>query len=131
MYKLADLYQAVLGMMIRFFDNRFNLKENETAYLLKLELEKSQTENRKLVNSVLENLNSSRSEVSNESIAIPQPIGTASWKVKARKLEDDSRKRRQMINEVEIATKNTTGVNPEATRSIEALEDELGIGGIN
>ena len=124
MYKLSDLYQAILGAVIRFWDNRFQVKQDAVSYTLGLEIERLRAENSKLINSIL-----SRPEIKTESvereIETPRPIGKPSWKDAARKLEAESRQRKLEIEEGKRALGIKT--NPESVRSVEALEEELGV----
>lgn len=125
MFKLSDVWQAFLGWMIRFWDSRSQPHENETIYLLKLEAER----NHKLLERLIEQIsNQLRPEIKNdEPVELPRPLGVQSWKQRANQLTQDSIRRRRELEEEARNSMNKVNPNPESLKSIEALEQELGV----
>lgn len=118
MFKLSDLWQALLSACIRFLDNRFQPKENEALYVAKIELERTHSLVRLMTDKLSnQSLNEVKAEPEQE---LPKPIGTPNWRVKARQLEKESRRRAELIREAKEST------SPIA-QEINNLEKEVGI----
>ena len=127
MFKLSDVWQAFLGFCVRFWDGLAQPHENETIYLLKLEAERNHKFLEKMIG-ILSTTNKIEAKV-DELAELPRPLGVQNWKQRANQLTRESiERRRQLEAEARNAMSNDAKVtNPEATKSIEALEEELGV----
>lgn len=117
---IRDIWRSFLGAVIRFWDNRFQ-KNDEALSILKLELERERLEKNKILNSLLEQLNSKAVETEEVDVSQLKSLGKSNWRVRARFLEERSRKERA----------NMTSAPVKVTDDIDSLEKELGIENAN
>lgn len=127
MFTLKDVWVSFLSAIIRFWDARFQPQENETVYLLKLELERERAEKVKLLNSVLEHLNKPVISEIEENEKLPKPIGTLNWRARAAQLTADSVKRRLAREQNEAEARNALNQSANSIQSVEDLEKELNV----
>lgn len=128
-YSLSDVWQAFLDMIIRFFENRFQNRENEIVSLLKIELERERQHSSKLL-VVIQDLAAPKPiEVEPQEDIEHKPIGRVPWHVKARELEIAARKKRQEMDREaqEAINKNKVVVSNPNPQTVDELETELGI----
>jgi hypothetical protein len=119
MYTLKDLWQSILTALMRFWDNRFVLEQDEYVAFLRLQIEREQAENKRLINVISDFAIGPKESNPADERKVYQPIVRRDWRSEARRLTEESRKQRAQMD----AEKANTSV-----KSIEQLEDELEIG---
>jgi len=124
MYKLSHVWESFLEAMIRFWENRFQVREDPLVNLLKIELERERAHSAKLLNVIQELAAPKPIEAEPQEEIDYKPIGKTPWYVKARELEREARERRQKMD---AEAKGIQINNPKAAASVDELEAELGV----
>jgi hypothetical protein len=117
------LWQSILAALIRFWDNRFHQKPNETIRILELELERERREKEKLQDVIISIAAPSPLKKDEEDNEVElKPIGTPHWRARAKQLEDMQRQKR-----AEMDRAKPVKIENMAVKTAEELEVELGV----